>query len=188
MVNDKSVTYIKEVASAIKEKIDDEKFLLTIQRKATDSIQTLALEVFPDHQSVIGVQWNPSIRYTEKRNSLLQALWMGPVRAFTTLKTNVIAFAKVMSGVVAPRQSLSGPIGIVDRSVIQFWTITSLYALIYAFYNLLPLPRSAFWELIALAGQDFELRCGDGDHRLRPAPGRDLQDQRVVSGQEIPQR
>ena len=158
MINDKPVAYIKEVATVIKEKIHGAKILLTIERKAPESMQTLTLEVFPDHQGVIGVQWNPSISYTEKRNSLLQSLWVGPARAFTTLKTNVIAFGRVMSGTLAPKQSLSGPIGIVDRSAIQFWTITSLYALTYAFYNLLPLPRSAFWELIALAYEGITKR------------------------------
>jgi hypothetical protein len=41
---------------------------------------------------------------------------------------------------------------------VQFWTITGLYALTYAFYNLLPLPRSAFWELIALAYEGITKR------------------------------
>ncbi|MBT1697107.1 PDZ domain-containing protein [Fulvivirgaceae bacterium PWU4] len=158
MVNDKPVTYIKEVTSVLKEKIDEEKVLLTIERKTPDSTQTLTLEVFPGHQSVIGVQWNPSIAYTEKRNSLLQALWMGPARAFTTLKTNVIAFGRIISGVLAPKQSLSGPIGIANGPTIQLWTITGVYALIYACYNLLPLPRSAFWELIALAYEGITKR------------------------------
>jgi regulator of sigma E protease len=149
-VNGKRVTYTKEVASAIKERINDEKVLLTIERKTNNSTQTLTLEIYPDHQNVIGVQWNPSIQYTEKRNSLLQSMWMGPARTFTTIKTNAIAFGRIISGALVPKENLSGPIGIMDRSAMPFWTITSLYALLYAFYNLLPLPRSAFWELTAL--------------------------------------
>jgi regulator of sigma E protease len=131
---------------------------LTIERKTTDSTQTLTLEVYPDHQNAIGVHWNPSIQYTEKRNSLLQSLWMGPVRTFTTIKTNVIAFSKIISGVLSPKESLSGPIGVMDQSKMPFWAITSVYALMYAFYNLLPLPKSAFWELIALVYEGITKR------------------------------
>jgi hypothetical protein len=83
---------------------------------------------------------------------------MGPARAFNTIKTSVIAFGRIISGTVASKKSLSGPIGVMDRSGLQFWTLTSLYALTYACYNLLPLPRSAFWELIALAYEGIKKR------------------------------
>jgi regulator of sigma E protease len=149
-VNEKSVTYIKEVASAIKE-IEDEKISLAVERKTNDSIQTLTLEVYPDYKKTIGVRWSQSINYTEKHYSLLESMWMGPALAFSTIKSNLTALFKIISGALAPKESLSGPIGIIDRSKMPFWTITGLYALLYAFYNLLPLPKSAFWELIALA-------------------------------------
>jgi regulator of sigma E protease len=157
-VNDKPVTYTTEVANAIKEKIDSEKVLLTIERKTTDSTQTLTLEVYPDGKNAIGVQWNPSIQYTEKRNSLSQSMWIGPARTFSTIKSNVTALFKIISGALSPEESLRGPIGIVERSKISFWTITSLYALMYAFCNLLPLPKSAFWELVALAYEGITRR------------------------------
>jgi regulator of sigma E protease len=149
-VNDKPVTYTKEVASALKE-IDDEKVSLIVERKTNDSIQTLTLEVYPDYQKAIGVRWNPHIQYAEKNYSILESIRIGPTRAFLTIKSHVIALFKIISGALSPKESLSGPIGIMDRSKMPFWTITSLYALLYAFYNLLPLPRSAFWELTALA-------------------------------------
>ena len=55
------------------------------------------------------------------------------------------AFGKVISGVLSPRKSLSGPIGIMQAYGAEwewerFWSITGVLSLVLAFMNLLPIP------------------------------------------------
>lgn len=74
-----------------------------------------------------------------------ESIPMGTVRAFTTLTTQVKAFGKIFSGVLSPKESISGPIGIMqafgtDWDWERFWSLTGVLSLVLAFMNLLPIP------------------------------------------------
>jgi regulator of sigma E protease len=74
-----------------------------------------------------------------------QSITLGTQRAFTTLFTQIKAFGKVISGVLSPRKSISGPIGIMeafgnDWNWERFWSLTGVLSLVLAFMNLLPIP------------------------------------------------
>jgi regulator of sigma E protease len=75
----------------------------------------------------------------------LESFPLGTKKAFTTLKTQVTAFGKVISGVLSPKESLSGPIGIMQAFGVEwdwerFWQLTGVLSLVLAFMNLLPIP------------------------------------------------
>jgi regulator of sigma E protease len=74
-----------------------------------------------------------------------ESIPLGTSRAFTTLKTQINAFSKVVSGVLSPKKSLSGPIGIMQAFGAtwdweRFWQLTGVLSLVLAFMNLLPIP------------------------------------------------
>jgi regulator of sigma E protease len=74
-----------------------------------------------------------------------ESIPMGTERAFTTLVTQVKAFGKIFSGVLSPKESLSGPIGIMQAfgktwDWERFWSLTGVLSLVLAFMNLLPIP------------------------------------------------
>jgi regulator of sigma E protease len=77
--------------------------------------------------------------------SFLESIPLGTQRAFTTLKTQITAFGKVISGVLSPKESLSGPLGIMQAfggewDWSRFWSLTGVLSLVLAFMNLLPIP------------------------------------------------
>lgn len=77
--------------------------------------------------------------------SFFESIPKGTEKAFTTLVVQVKAFGKVISGVLSPRESLSGPIGIAkaygsDWNWERFWSLTGVLSLVLAFMNLLPIP------------------------------------------------
>jgi regulator of sigma E protease len=80
-----------------------------------------------------------------KTYGFVESIPLGTKRAFTTLKTQINAFGKVISGVLSPKESLSGPIGIMQAFGAEwdwerFWSLTGVLSLVLAFMNLLPIP------------------------------------------------
>lgn len=74
-----------------------------------------------------------------------ESIPLGTTRAFTTLATQIKAFGKVISGVLSPKESISGPIGIMQAFGAEwdwerFWQLTGVLSLVLAFMNLLPIP------------------------------------------------
>ncbi len=74
-----------------------------------------------------------------------ESIPLGIDRAFTTLTVQVKAFGKIISGALSPKESLSGPIGIMQAFGVEwdwerFWSLTGVLSLVLAFMNLLPIP------------------------------------------------
>jgi regulator of sigma E protease len=77
--------------------------------------------------------------------NLAQSIPLGTERAFSTLFVQIKAFGKVISGVLKPSESISGPIGIAQAfggewDWARFWSLTGVLSLVLAFMNLLPIP------------------------------------------------
>jgi regulator of sigma E protease len=75
----------------------------------------------------------------------VESIPLGTKRAFTTLAVQVTALGRVVSGRLSPKESLSGPIGIMQAFGVtwdweRFWTLTGVLSLVLAFMNLLPIP------------------------------------------------
>ena len=75
----------------------------------------------------------------------IESIPLGTNRAFVTLFTQIKAFGKVISGALSPRESISGPIGIMQAFGAvwdweRFWSLTGVLSLVLAFMNLLPIP------------------------------------------------
>lgn len=142
-VNGQPVSYIDEVNAAVKATGD------SIQLGVLRAGQTITFkESFRDQKS-IGFRADTKMleETIEKQMNygFLESIPLGTERAFTTLVVQVKAFGKVISGVLSPRESLSGPIGIMQAYGTvwdweRFWSLTGVLSLVLAFMNLLPIP------------------------------------------------
>lgn len=142
-VNGQPVAYIDEVNAAVKTTGD------SIQLGVLRAGQVITFkESFKDQKS-IGFRADTKMleEKLEKQMSygFLESIPLGTERAFTTLVVQVKAFGKVISGVLSPRESLSGPIGIMQAYGTvwdweRFWSLTGVLSLVLAFMNLLPIP------------------------------------------------
>jgi regulator of sigma E protease len=77
--------------------------------------------------------------------SFTESIPKGTEKAFSTLAVQVKAFGKVVTGGLSPKESLSGPIGIMQAfghewDWLRFWSLTGVLSLVLAFMNLLPIP------------------------------------------------
>jgi regulator of sigma E protease len=127
--------------------------LLEVQRTTGDSIQTQEVRVPLDANKRIGISVNELIKYTLKKNSLTESVSLGYDRALKQVSVEIRAFIKITSGKLNSQRSLSGPIGIhkAHNTNLVFWTGAGETAILFALWNVLPLPRSAFWEIFALS-------------------------------------
>lgn len=142
-VNGQPVAYIDEVNAAVKTTGD------SIQLGVLRAGQLITFkESFKDQKS-IGFRADTKMleEKLEKQMSygFFESIPLGTERAFTTLVVQVKAFGKVISGVLSPRESLSGPIGIMQAYGTvwdweRFWSLTGVLSLVLAFMNLLPIP------------------------------------------------
>jgi regulator of sigma E protease len=77
--------------------------------------------------------------------TFVESIPRGTERAFSTLAVQVKAFGRVITGALSPKESLSGPIGIMQAfgnewDWSRFWSLTGVLSLVLAFMNLLPIP------------------------------------------------
>lgn len=77
--------------------------------------------------------------------SFAESIPLGTERAFSTLAIQIKAFGKIITGALSPKESLSGPIGIMQAFGVswdweRFWSLTGVLSLVLAFMNLLPIP------------------------------------------------
>jgi len=142
-VNGQSVSYIDEVNAAVKATGD------SIQLSVLRAGQIITFnESFKD-QKAIGFRADTKMLEEklerQMKYGLFESIPLGTERAFTTLIVQVRAFGKIISGVLSPRESLSGPIGIMQAYGTvweweRFWSLTGVLSLVLAFMNLLPIP------------------------------------------------
>jgi regulator of sigma E protease len=150
-VNGTPVQYKDEIETAIEAlKADSassksDSIVLKISRAG--SILTFK-EYFRD-QKAIGVYFASKefLKKAEKNITygFFESIPIGTEKAFTTLAVQVKALGRVVTGGLSPKESLSGPIGIMqlfgnvwDWS--RFWSLTGVLSLVLAFMNLLPIP------------------------------------------------
>jgi regulator of sigma E protease len=142
-LNGIQVQYFDEVANKIDKNADSISF--TIQRGS----ETLTFkESFKGESSIGFYTTTNDFLETAKQKityGFIESIPLGTERAFTTLVVQVKAFGKVISGALSPRESLSGPIGIMQAYGAtwdweRFWSLTGVLSLVLAFMNLLPIP------------------------------------------------
>ena len=144
-INGQPIQYHDQIASLVQSTKDS--ISITVARGS----ETLTFkESFKDQKSVgFYVVSMPAdlLKAAEKRveYGFFESIPMGTERAFTTLFTQVRAFGKIFSGVLSPKESLSGPIGIMQAfgqtwDWERFWSLTGVLSLVLAFMNLLPIP------------------------------------------------
>lgn len=146
-VNDQPIVKFFDMLDAF-QRDDDGAVEIQVERQSRDSLKTLNLSVTTD-DGRIGVYPQELINYTPVQNSLPEAIQKGTRRAFSALRRNVRSLVMLTSGRI-PKASLGGPVRIESATGSVFWSATGVYAMLFAFWNLLPLPKSAFWEIIPL--------------------------------------
>jgi regulator of sigma E protease len=149
-VNGQTVVKFTEMTNAFQAD-DDGRVVLHLERKANDGIKVFTKDVLLDFKKRIGIQSKELIHFTERKNSLWQAIQKSTSYTFRLIKSNAIMSWRLFFGTSTAQRKGTGPTriaGVFERS---FWGVTASSAVGYAFYNIFPLPKSAFWEFIPLA-------------------------------------
>jgi len=143
-INGKPVYYHDEVSRLVRSRTDSVAF--TIERQGT----LLSFKEKFTGQPAIGFYARMPKEFLSEAEEhiqygILQSIPLGTSRAFSTLVVQVKAFGKILSGVLSPKESLSGPIGIMQAFGLtweweRFWSLTGVLSLVLAFMNLLPIP------------------------------------------------
>jgi regulator of sigma E protease len=144
-MNGTPITYNDHITSFIKSSGNLDSITVKVKRGA----ETLAFrESFKDQKTLgIYVESPDFLKGAERviTYSFAESIPLGTERAFTTLAVQIKAFGKIISGALSPKESLSGPIGIMqafgnDWDWERFWSLTGVLSLVLAFMNLLPIP------------------------------------------------
>jgi regulator of sigma E protease len=144
-MNGTPITYYDELSKMLKENQRD-----SIHLKVERDGEILSLNEDFRGKTTLGIfpDVSPDVyKHAEKRitYSLAESVPLGTERAFTTLAVQIKAFGKIISGALSPKESLSGPIGIMQAFGVswdweRFWSLTGVLSLVLAFMNLLPIP------------------------------------------------
>ena len=121
----------------------------TLMLKISRAGSILTLKEYFKGQKSIGFypDAKPFLEKAEKTITygFVESIPRGTERAFSTLAVQVKAFGRVITGALSPKESLSGPIGIMQAfgnewDWSRFWSLTGVLSLVLAFMNLLPIP------------------------------------------------
>lgn len=144
-IDGKKITYQDQVTPALRSLSKDTLYFTVIRNG-----QAVNLKHYYGKAKALGFVAKEDKTFTDKaevriKYGFFESIPLGTERAFTTLKTQVTAFGKVISGVLSPKESLSGPIGIMQAfgqewDWERFWQLTGVLSLVLAFMNLLPIP------------------------------------------------
>ncbi|HEX8039655.1 MAG TPA: RIP metalloprotease RseP [Chryseosolibacter sp.] len=144
-MNGTPIRYYDEISSYLKNnKID------SLQLKVERGGQVLTFKESFKGENMLGVSADAPEEFFKNAQrtityGFLESIPLGTKRAFTTLTVQVKAFGKIISGALSPKESLSGPIGIMQAFGVEwdwerFWSLTGVLSLVLAFMNLLPIP------------------------------------------------
>ena len=143
-INGQEIQFHDQVGALVKSSGDS--IFITIKR----GTEVLNFKSYFKEQSAIGFYPIAPVEFLKSAEArvdygFFESIPKGTDKAFTTLVVQVKAFGKVISGVLSPRESLSGPIGIAkaygsDWNWERFWSLTGVLSLVLAFMNLLPIP------------------------------------------------
>ncbi|MBL7856713.1 MAG: RIP metalloprotease RseP [Cyclobacteriaceae bacterium] len=153
-VNGTTITYYDEVQKLVRAMTDT-----TSGKAKADSISLKVVrgkevltfhESFKDQATIGFYSTVMSKEFLDKATetisySFFESIPKGTERAFSTLAVQVKAFGRIISGALSPKESLSGPIGIMQAfgnewDWARFWSLTGVLSLVLAFMNLLPIP------------------------------------------------
>ena len=155
--NDISANRISELKHALEQQQGEAS--LIVERTngiRKDTIQFLARL---NSENKLGIHLYQPITYFVQRRSIWQAIVDGGESSFRVIMLNVRMVYYVLTGSVPTRSTTSGPIRMATfygSSIWEhFWRIMASFALFGAFLNLLPVPRSAFWQIIPLVYERF---------------------------------
>jgi regulator of sigma E protease len=144
-VDGKPVKYNDEIRAILTNKTAK-----TISFKISRNGEVMPFSGTFGEKKALGIEVRKPVEFLKKaeyieKYSFVESIPLGTQRAFNTLTTQIKAFGKVISGVLSPRKSLSGPIGIAEAFGTEwnwerFWSLTGVLSLVLAFMNLLPIP------------------------------------------------
>jgi regulator of sigma E protease len=144
-VNGKPIKYLDEMQQAIaEEKSGSISFTILQKGKVRSFKGTFGKEKYLGVNTTIPKNYFNEAEHVIKYG-FVESIPLGTKRAFGTLLTQITAFGKIISGVLSPKESLSGPIGIMQAfggewDWSRFWSLTGVLSLVLAFMNLLPIP------------------------------------------------
>ena len=144
-VNGTPVQYNDELIAQVKSTKTD-----SISFKVLRGSETLFFREYFKGQTMIGFAAGLPKEFLDKaevdiKYGFLESIPIGTERAFSTLAFQVKAFGRVITGALSPKESISGPIGIMQAfgnewDWSRFWSLTGVLSLVLAFMNLLPIP------------------------------------------------
>jgi regulator of sigma E protease len=144
-INGTPINYYDEISKNLRSNESD-----SLQLKVERGGEVLTFKEYFKDQKMLGVFADASTDFYEKAErrityGFFESVPLGTERAFTTLAVQIKAFGKIISGALSPKESLSGPIGIMQAFGVEwdwerFWSLTGVLSLVLAFMNLLPIP------------------------------------------------
>lgn len=145
--NDEVITQVQAfVADSPSRKSD------SISFKVLRGNETLSFREYFKGETSIGfyASAQPPKEFLEKAEQkisygFVESIPKGTQRAFSTLAFQLKAFGRMITGALSPKESLAGPIGIMqlfgsEWDWSRFWSLTGVLSLMLAFMNLLPIP------------------------------------------------
>ncbi len=146
-VNGTPIVYFDEMAKSLRNSKGDS---LSFKVKRGESVLSFKELILDKNKIIIGFQASIPKKFFDAAEeritySFVESIPKGTDRAFVTLFTQIKAFGKVISGALSPRESIQGPIGIMQAFGAvwdweRFWSLTGVLSLVLAFMNLLPIP------------------------------------------------
>lgn len=145
-LNGTPINYYDEISVFLKSGSAGDSLSVAVQREGT----LLTFREDFRNQKALGIyaqEPEDFFKSAERRITygFFESIPLGTERAFTTLAVQIKAFGRIISGVLSPRESLSGPLGIMKAFGVEwkwerFWSLTGVLSLVLAFMNLLPIP------------------------------------------------
>jgi len=152
-INGTPITYYDEVTTQVKALKADSLSTRgdTLVLKVSRGAEVLTFREYFRNDKTIGFYGAPIpkefLDKAERRITygFMESIPKGTERAFATLAVQVTAFGRVITGALSAKESLHGPIGIMQAfggewDWSRFWSLTGVLSLVLAFMNLLPIP------------------------------------------------